>query len=121
VNTTVIFLHPPGVGTDWGQTDTWDAAGRIPGVSRVVDRDGTEAARFGARTSGHVVLYDSNDRLLFAGGITESRGHAGDNMGRREVERALATEPALFTRHEVFGCAFEDESVSTSGAGAGGP
>ena len=82
---TIVFLQPDGVSSDWTYTDTWEAAGRIAHTSRVVDRMGMEARRFGARTSGHVVLYNRSGRRLFAGGITDARGHAGDNVGRQSV------------------------------------
>ena len=43
----------------------------IPGVTTIVDRDGTQASLFGAETSGQVVLYDSHGELKFRGGITQ--------------------------------------------------
>src|SRR6185436_7528809 len=52
---------------------------RIPGAVALVDRG--DAARFGAATSGYTVVYDAAGALRFAGGITESRGHAGRNVG----------------------------------------
>ena len=41
----------------------------------------------GATTSGHVLLYDAGGVLRFAGGITDGRGHEGDNAG---LDAALA-------------------------------
>jgi len=41
--------------------------------------------RFGAETSGHTLLFDSGGRLLLSGGITDSRGHAGDNAGENAI------------------------------------
>lgn len=83
----------------------WELAGEVTGAKRVLDRDGREAARFGARTSGHVVVYDPRGNLRFAGGITGSRGHAGDNVGRRSVLEVLATGTTDHGAHDVFGCA----------------
>jgi hypothetical protein len=81
----------------------WERAGDLPGATRITD-DGSEAARFGAKTSGYVVVYDRTGTQRFAGGITASRGHAGDNIGRLAVQRILdgAKGPA---QHAVFGCA----------------
>ncbi len=73
------------------------------GAARSIDLTG-EAARFGARTSGFVVVYDATGSLRYAGGITGSRGHAGDNVGRRTVERILAGESERDLDHPVFGC-----------------
>lgn len=41
--------------------------------------------RFGAYTSGQVMLYDTDRRLAFNGGITGSRGHEGNNKGRQAI------------------------------------
>src|SRR5205085_9936459 len=78
----VLFYRPADAEQDWEQTGTWHAATRIPGVNVVADRDGAEAARFGTETSGHALLYGRDGQLLFRGGITAARGHAGENEGR---------------------------------------
>lgn len=88
----------------WEHTALAASAGHIPGLTLFMDRDGAEAARFGAETSGHVVLYDPQGRLQFAGGITSSRGHVGDNVGLRTVERLLQHPAAAPAQHAVFGC-----------------
>lgn len=85
----------------------WQRAGAILGALRLHDDHG-EARRFGALTSGHALVYDRGGELRFAGGITGSRGHAGDNMGRRAVLAALAGQPAEAT-HGVFGCSLGAE------------
>jgi len=74
------------------------------------DDDGVEAARFGAATSGQVILYDRDGRLLFSGGITASRGHAGDNDGRDAIVSLLGGGRG--TRHSspVFGCSLLEPS-----------
>ena len=84
--------------------EIWDAAGQIAGAVRVVD-DGREAARFGARTSGYTVVYDRDGLRRFAGGITGSRGHVGDNVGRDTVQRIVAGHGSQLRSHAVFGCA----------------
>jgi hypothetical protein len=104
----VVFLRPAGVENDWERTDTWDKAQRIPHTTRVLDHDGVEAKRFGARTSGHVVLYGPDGRLRFSGGITGSRGHAGDNVGRQTVLALLASIPTPQHDHAVFGCPIDN-------------
>ena len=104
----VVFLHPDGVEPDWAKSDTWHSAARLPNAERVIDHGGREAALFGAKTSGHVVVYDAGGALRFAGGITGSRAHEGENTGRVAVENALLgrrADPA----HDVFGCAMNDK------------
>jgi hypothetical protein len=76
-------------------------------VRVIEDRGGGEAALFGAKTSGHVVAFDAHGALSFSGGITPARGHVGDNVGRRSLERVLAGRAPQDSRHAVLGCALE--------------
>jgi hypothetical protein len=104
------------------ESSTWREAQRIPGVRVGVDSKGVEAARFGALTSGHTVVYDAAGRLRFAGGITGARGHGGESMARRQVLAALDDPPAATERpgeklrpwetlrHWVFGCPLGDDA-----------
>jgi hypothetical protein len=85
----VLFLKPDGFDGEWAKSDLWRIAGSIPGVKVAVDVDGEEAGRFGAKTSGQTMLYDAEGQLLFSGGITASRGHSGDNVGRSTVVSLL--------------------------------
>jgi hypothetical protein len=50
------------------------------------------------------VLYDSAGNLLFRGGITSARGHAGDNAGRAAVVSLLTSDEAEGRDTPVFGC-----------------
>lgn len=106
----IVFV----VGTGGSSGADWHAGDDLAGARRVLDPDGAIARRFGAETSGHVVLYDAGGRLRFAGGITGSRAHAGDNVGRRAVLAALADTGAgsAAAAHPVFGCALADEGGS---------
>ncbi len=76
----------------------------IPGVKVMTDEDGVEATRFRSLTSGQAMLYDSNNRLVFSGGITASLGHAGDNQGRSAILAWLTTGAANTNHTAVFGC-----------------
>lgn len=104
----VLLVSPKGVGQDWDKTDLWQSAAQIPGVDVLRDPGGVEAARFGAETSGQVVLYDGAGQLLFRGGITSGRGHEGDNVGRQRIVALLAERPAPHDS-PVFGCSLTDE------------
>lgn len=101
----VLVVRPPDTPDGWEQTDLWRSAADIPDVAVARDDDGVEMARFGALTSGQVVLYDASGRLLFAGGITASRGHEGDNAGRDAVVALLTGLDAAPRETPVFGCA----------------
>jgi hypothetical protein len=99
---------PQDAPADWHDTDLLDSATRIPGVKALVDEDGIEAARFGAATSGQVVLYDQDARLLFRGGITQSRGHVGANAGSDAIESLVNKGAADRDDSLVFGCPLFD-------------
>jgi hypothetical protein len=104
----VLFLKPKQAGGDWEKTDLWQSAAAIPGVTVLSDLDGGEARRFGVKTSGHTLLFDSDGRLRFSGGITESRGHSGDNAGRSAIVSLLNNHRADRAQTSVFGCSLED-------------
>jgi hypothetical protein len=109
LNAHVLFCKPPELQDDWEKTDLWQSAVAIPGVSVMVDEDGAEANRFHAATSGQVILYDEKGRLSFSGGITESRGHYGDNQGRDAIVSLVNHGTAKQTRTSVFGCSLLGE------------
>ena len=50
------------------------------------------------------MFYDARGALLFSGGITGARGHAGDNAGRRAIVALLNRSPARSRATNVFGC-----------------
>lgn len=102
----IVFVRPHDVSNAWVETNLWDAATAIPGVAVSTDFPGQSAEQFGALTSGHTFLFDSERALVFSGGITSSRGHEGDNGGRDSIVEFLQdevgrSEPAQFP---VFGC-----------------
>ena len=82
----------------------------------IPDTGGSLAKRFGAATSGEILLYAANGRLLFQGGITPSRSDTTPGPSTMALTTALRsttishsysrarspnTAPAPF---EVFGC-----------------
>lgn len=100
----IIFFKPAGSDERWDQTDLRATAAAIPGARILSDVDGAEARRFNATTSGQTLLYDSGGNLLFNGGITLARGHAGDNAGRSAIEANLASGTVECAQTPVFGC-----------------
>jgi hypothetical protein len=127
----IIFFKPASQNLAWVKRDNlFERASALAStrknVSVSIDEDGTEAARFNAETSGFVVAYDAHGRLLFSGGITESRGHEGANAGEATLEATL--EAALKQGYQsnaqgtqtayapVFGCAIRTNSANTASA-----
>jgi hypothetical protein len=97
-------MTPTSFAEGWENTDLWGTAAGIPGVTVVRDDDGREARRFGAETSGQTLLYDERGVLVFSGGITGARAHAGNNVGRQSLVALLNHEPAARSGTNVFGC-----------------
>jgi hypothetical protein len=104
VSASVVLVRPPGVDDGWEDTELRRRAESIPGISVRVDIDGVEAARFGARVSGQVLLYDASGALRFAGGITQARGHIGDNVGSQRLLSLIESHAADAPTSHVFGC-----------------
>src|SRR5262249_29676633 len=77
-----LFYKPRSVPDDWARTESRRRAEAIKGL-HVAEDDGALARRFGARTSGHVVIYGPDGRLRFRGGLVGSRGEVGDSPARR--------------------------------------
>jgi hypothetical protein len=100
----VVFIRPVSLPEGWEKTDLWQSAARIPGVTAVRDDLGQEAALFGAQTSGHTFLYDVRGNLLFSGGITAARGHAGDSAGQDLVLSLVRGNKNQGATAAVFGC-----------------
>jgi len=113
VSAWVLFLHPEGASDEWANSSTWSAARHVRNAHVVLDHDGTEAARFGAATSGQVVLYDAHGKLQFSGGITGARGHVGDNSGEERVVDLVNTGTADAHDHAVYGCELYDPHPRT--------
>jgi hypothetical protein len=109
--TYVLFIRPAGFAEGWERSDLWRRAASIPGVLPIPDDAGVEAARFGTVTSGQTFLYGADGTLLFSGGITGSRGHAGDNDGRKGLVALLTRAGRGQTRTKVFGCPLVSRGV----------
>jgi hypothetical protein len=108
----VLFYRPSGADSSWDRTDLWESAAAIPGVTVSSDENGAEAALFGSEASGQALLYDASGRLVFSGGITSARGHAGDNAGRSALMALLTNNlTARVESTPVFGCTLRELST----------
>lgn len=83
----------------------------------VPDADGQLAARLGAETSGHVLVYNHADRPVFSGGVTPGRAHHGRTEGQRLLRDFLAERmgvPAMAVTAPVYGCPIRQASEETA-------
>lgn len=78
------------------------------GARVVRDPGGELSARFGLRTSGHVLAFDADGRLWFSGGVTPLRGERGPCVGRDRLIAGITSHrdtPAVTAGESpVFGC-----------------
>jgi hypothetical protein len=100
----VIFVDPAAAPRGWAHSQLWRKAAAIPGVTVAADRDGRDARAFAATTSGDCLLYDAGGGLLFAGGITDGRGHEGDNAGLDSILAILRNTAPPARKTPVYGC-----------------
>jgi len=100
----VLMFQPEGAADTWTKTGLSDQAEALPDVRVWTDVGAIEAKRFGATTSGLVLVYDASAKLVFQGGITPSRGHEGDNAGRTAVMSLIAGSASSESCSPVFGC-----------------
>ncbi len=104
-----LVYAPEEDGAPWADTGLVRALGAIPGVRVHLDPHGRRAARFGLKTSGHVLVYGRNERLVFSGGITPSRGHEGACLGRAALIDLVKgrLEPDGVVMTTVYGCVIQ--------------
>lgn len=100
----ILFLRPKDFPEAWTKSDLWNTAGGIPGVTVLRDFEGREALKFNVSTSGHTLLYDGNGNLVFSGGITGARGHAGDNRSADLIVFSIEHSNSANQTAPVFGC-----------------
>ena len=104
---TVFVYCPQDAESSWHQTGTVAYVGKLPGVHLVTDVDGLFARELDLKTSGAVVLYNSNGDALFSGGITPSRGHQGDNHGSNAIYSLVREGSKKLYQSKVYGCSLE--------------
>lgn len=108
VSAYVLFLKPSGFAEEWVKSDLWKTAETMAPVKALIDEGGAETRLFQAMTSGQTLLYDQKGRLVFSGGITATRGHVGNNPGRRAIVAMLRQGKAPQRNTPVFGCSLVD-------------
>jgi hypothetical protein len=100
----ILFVKPQGAPPNWCDGDLWKQAKDIPGVEVSIDNDAKDAAIFGATTSGQVMVYDASGAIRFSGGITDGRGHEGDNAGLSAILGLIRYGQTTTVTTPVYGC-----------------
>lgn len=110
LNVVLVFISPDSANKDWHKTSLWLQASGISGLDLFVDTERRETSLFNSKSSGEVLLYDRNGYLLYSGGLTASRGHQGDNIGRDSIEYYLQHGLMKHSSAPSFGCELFDSS-----------
>ncbi len=105
ISVKIIFWIPDSVSEDWKQCALWKKVQGMVGVEGIQDSSGKLASRFGAKTSGQVVLYDQQGWLKFQGGVTAMRGEEGSNAGVEMIKTVIRKSDSRISSTPVFGCA----------------
>jgi hypothetical protein len=100
----VVATVPANVDETWWSTGTVEQSRQLTNSKLFIDRDGREAERFGATTSGMLMFFDAAGVRRYAGGITVSRGHEGHSAGSDIVTALVRGEAVERSQLPVFGC-----------------
>jgi hypothetical protein len=104
IDAHVLFVQPPGAPANWCDGDLWKQAMVISGVTISIDHDAKDASILGATTSGQVMVYDASGKIRFSGGITDGRGHEGDNAGLSSILELIRAGRTAVATTPVYGC-----------------
>lgn len=103
INAQVVVSMAPGMSEEWVRLHTLKTLLHSDKVRVMMDVGLRETDLFGVKTSGDVLLYSADGRLLFDGGITPSRGHEGAARGQQCILEAIKGQ-AEPRQTQVYGC-----------------
>ena len=104
VSCTFFSFLPSGETEEWAQSGILKSINDLPDVKVLDDINGEWATAFGVRTSGHILLYDSEQKLRFSGGITISRGHEGTSRANSILAGLITDRVQSSHSYPTFGC-----------------
>lgn len=105
---TFVFYCPEGESDKWAQNSVWDKLSGFGQHELLIDRGGVEAENFNVESSGHCVLFDKGQRLLFSGGLVADRDGKPSPQSVATLRAHLegrADERSVFP---VIGCPIEN-------------
>jgi len=104
-----LISIPPNSPNEWRSSELVERVRKLPQTEVFLDENCDEAKRYGAATSGDVVLYSTDRQRVFRGGITAARGHAGDSLGKETIIAFVSGKDVESKDTPVFGCRLENE------------
>lgn len=106
-----LKLHLVFTGPDPQNSIVKTRAEALANVEREYLNEAEVFKTYGARTSGQAFLYDVRGKLVFSGGLTDSRGSEGDSAGMSAIRETVSGRKC--TAHApVYGCAVQTPGSS---------
>lgn len=99
-----LIVVPSREGEHWADTDLRERAESCADTIVHLDVDGRTSAAFGMYTSGAVAMYDVHGALAFHGGLTPTRGHEGDSVGKARLIALIEGGSPQRRESAVYGC-----------------
>ena len=110
VRVYVLVYVPDGQDKGWAEGISLAQLSRM-NTEVIYDPGGKICLETGLNTSGETLLYNAQGSLLFSGGVTASRGHAGSNYGIEFLHDAISRKQVERTETPVFGCAIRSIDI----------
>lgn len=103
----IYVFAPDSEPESWHETPLVKQCQRLPGATVILDRNGAQAKTLGIATSGHLLVWDGEQKRKFSGGITPSRGHRGPCQGLDAFQAALEGHGDAALHSSPFGCSIQ--------------
>ena len=102
-----VFVRPKDAPRDWEKAELYQKCLQLPTLNIVVDEQGLEASRFGAKSSGQTYIYRADNLLAFSGGITNGRGMQEHGNEWPIILAALNKPDQALFHTPVYGCSLQ--------------
>lgn len=109
----IYVFAPDSEPESWYETPLVKQCQRLPSVTVIWDRDGALAKSLGVATSGHLLVWDGEQKRKFSGGITPSRGHRGPCQGLDAFLAALEGHGDAALNSAPFGCSIQLQALAS--------
>ena len=107
MNYKVVISYPKNTFEKWSNSNRAKRQLNRDSIFELLDdKENVLAKAFGAYTSGFTLIFNTPEDLVFAGGITPSRGHLGRTIAHEIVQEASFLN---FTKNEVYGCSIDSK------------
>jgi hypothetical protein len=105
----VQFYYPADKTPEWAkESDLYKKLSLFKDWHLRLDQAGGQAFAWGAMTSGYAIMVNKQGNVIFNGGLTVTRGHRGENIGKSGLKKAISfyseLSPDTPLQGPTFGC-----------------